>query len=547
MALMNWNDYFVTGIDAIDKQHQHLVNLINESAPVLALSYHRNPEAADRLLDALTDYALHHFSTEEKLMERLGIDPRHRAHHEHAHREFAENVTNMRRRYEQDAHLTGSELLAFLANWLVFHILGEDQALARQIRAIKGGEAPGEAYLSARGDHHDPAHAALSRALVDLYALMTEQNRHLLEMNDELRTHRENLEREVELRTRDLAAARDAAEAANRARSSFIANLSHEIRTPMNAIIGLTWMLHEQASEGEQKGKLQQVIHATEQLLGIINDLLDLARIESEQVALELVHFNPRQLAEHLVADHAAKAQQKGLRLMTDLPAELPPLLRGDAAKIERILSNFLSNAIKFTTEGWIKLVARLETETDASGTPVTQLYLAVEDTGIGIPPAQCPRLFQPFEQADQSTRRRYGGTGLGLAISRKLAEMMGGRVGVVSQVDTGSVFWVRLPLDVSDVQVPPRPATEAPDTVQPATEAPAGESLGAHELLRKLACLLAEDDVQSVALWRESAETLRPALGPRAARVEGEILQYNFEMALQIVHEVLESEHGGV
>ncbi len=540
MALMTWNDYFATGIPAIDAQHRHLVDLVNQAAPKLALAYEQNPAEADQILDALTDYAVHHFKTEETLMARLGIDTRHIGHHLGIHQDFADNVVAMRQRYASGEILSGSELLGFLANWLVFHILGEDQVLARQIRAIESGVSPEAAYGDASNHRHDPANEALTKALVDLYTLMTEQNQHLLEANQELQSHRDNLEELVAHRTRDLARARDAAEGANRAKSSFIANLSHEIRTPMNAIVGLTWMLRDQASDPEQKGKLNQVIHATEQLLDIINDLLDLSRIESEQLSPEPVNFDPRQLVDRLIADHASHAQQKGLVLFADLPDELPSLLQGDATQINRILGNFLSNAIKFTPNGTIKILVRLE---HADPPENAQLYLAVEDTGIGIPPIQCNRLFQPFEQLEQSTRRRYGGTGLGLAISRKLAEMMGGKIGVISHVDTGSVFWVKLPLVIPSHGTttrcqPPSPlADDNPETVT-SYDMPA-----VHDLLQKLACLLAEDDVQSVALWRECALQLRPALGVRANHLEGRILGYDFQDALAIVHQALEEE----
>lgn len=538
MALMNWNDYFVTGIDIVDEQHRQLVKLVNESAPVLALSYKRNPDKAGELLDALTNYAVYHFKTEGELMRQAGIDPRHCEHHQGIHGDFAASITSMRVLYEQGESVTGGELLGFLANWLVFHILGEDQTLARQVNAIRAGQTASEAYEQAVSEQNNPANNALTLALVDLYALMTEQNRQLLEMNQELQTHRDNLEELVAQRTHDLEKARQAAETANRAKSAFIANLSHEIRTPMNSIVGLTWSLQEESKDPSQKSKLEQVSNSTQQLLSIINDLIDISRIESSQLSLEPLDFDLRQIIHHLVANLAGKARQKGLEFITRLPEEIPALLHGDPVRIAQIIGNFTSNAIKFTEQGQIEIRTAIHPGSQPSE---VLLEVAVADTGIGISAEQCALLFEPFEQLDQSTRRRFGGTGLGLAISQRLATMMRGVIHVESQPGQGSIFTVSLPLTiVSQAATQASPLDQGKENNRaPRLDWPLIEAT-LHDLCR----LLAEDDIQSIKLWREHASLLKTAFAEQALHLEEELSHYNFQNALAITSNLL-GKHG--
>jgi hemerythrin-like metal-binding protein len=503
----------------------------------MALAYKRNPAHADKLLDKLTDYAVFHFKTEGDLIRKYAIDPRHTTHHFSAHKEFADSIGSMRALYQRGETLTGGTLLNFLANWLVFHILGEDQSLARQIRAIEAGATPAEAYDHDETCKNDPTNDALTQALIDLYALMTSQNQHLLEMNNELQEHRDHLEDQIKERTRQLELARDAAESANRAKSAFISNMSHEIRTPMNAIVGLTWVLHEQISDPLQKGKLQQVRNATQQLLAIINDLLDMSSIESEQLLLEPLDFDIKHVVEHAVAAQTVRAEHKGLRLTVSETPNMPALLHGDPVRIGQIISNFLSNAIKFTTEGEIKLELSL---TPATPGNVTQLRCAVRDQGIGIAPEQIASIFQPFQQADPTSRRRFGGTGLGLAISKRLVDMMGGEIGVDSEINKGSIFWFKIPLTVTEVRHEPVATPEA--TIQAPSASPSIDTLQAREVLQHLINLLAEDDIQALTLWREKNALLRPALGQSASRLEGELNNYNFEAALALAQATLDN-----
>ncbi|MBI5107402.1 MAG: GAF domain-containing protein [Rhodocyclales bacterium] len=256
-------------------------------------------------------------------------------------------------------------------------------------------------------------------------------------LGQELDAHRNHLEDLVALRTRELTEAQQQAEAANHAKSAFLANMSHEIRTPMNAILGLTYLLRQDSVDDRQAERLKRIDGAGRHLLNIINDILDLSKIEAGRIQLENVEFAPASLFDNVATLIGQAARDKGIALSIDI-AELPPLLRGDETRLRQALLNYAANAAKFTARGRIELRARI-LDTTAND---LLLKFEVADTGIGIAPEQQARLFHIFEQADSSTTRRYGGTGLGLAITRRLAELMGGSVGVDSVPGQGSCFW---------------------------------------------------------------------------------------------------------
>ena len=259
----------------------------------------------------------------------------------------------------------------------------------------------------------------------------------------ELRNIQLHLEDLVAQRTRELEVARDAAESASRFKSSFLANMSHEIRTPMNAIIGLTYLLRRALPDPRQVEQLDKITGAAQHLLGIINDILDFSKIEAGKLGIEAADVDLERLFRTLSDLLSSRAAEKSLEMITRIDPAIPAALIGDEMRIRQILLNFGSNAIKFTEQGHVIFKASAM----AADGDLVRVRFEVTDTGIGLSEEQVGRLFQAFEQADTSTTRRFGGTGLGLAISRRLVELMGGEIGVVSAPGSGSTFWFELPL----------------------------------------------------------------------------------------------------
>ncbi len=252
---------------------------------------------------------------------------------------------------------------------------------------------------------------------------------------------------------KSILAAAEAAEKANKAKSAFLANMSHEIRTPLNAVLGFTTLLLDTTQSSEQRSYTEGIRTSGDSLLALINNILDLSKIEADKLDLENTQFNLRALLEDTLELTAKRADEKGLRLNYLLSTTVPPLLVGDPVRLRQILLNFLTNAVKFTADGSICL----QVESRPPVNPLrARLRFSVMDTGIGLTTEQIAKLFQPFSQADSSTTRKYGGTGLGLSICRKLAEAMGGSTGVNSAEGEGSCFWAEVELE--EVRTNPLP-----------------------------------------------------------------------------------------
>jgi hypothetical protein len=330
---------------------------------------------------------------------------------------------------------------------------------------------------------------------------------------DELEAHRNHLEDIVNARTAELAAARDAAEEASRAKSLFLANMSHELRTPMNAIMGMTNLALRLAENPQQNDWLTKSLDASQHLLDVINDILDVSRIEANRVVLEARNFDPAHVIGEALAMQTTAALGKGLRLVPEIDPALPQMVCGDAMRLRQIVINFLGNAIKFSDTGVI--TARIRPVKWEGN--IVQLRIEIADQGIGISAEQQMRLFQAFSQADSSMSRRYGGTGLGLVISKRIANLMGGNVGVISAEGQGSTFWAEVSLKLANVErdVPNQVTAESARELLERTYAGLRVLIAEDEMLNQevTACLL-----QEAGLIPEVASNGKEALAMAAA-----------------------------
>lgn len=542
MAFMIWNDNLRTGIEIVDQQHRGLVDLMNQVAPALAHTKTPRVEAIEPLLKKLLDYSAEHFRTEEEIMSRLNMDARGRSHHEASHARFVADVLAMVQSAKTGQEVGGDRLLSFLASWLILHILGEDQTMARQVRALESGMDPASAYTQCRGDEHAPAPNALSQAMVDVYTLLTRQNRELwlanrnLDMSrTEVRKHNENLETMVRERTRELERlagelrlARDAAEAGSQAKSRFLGIMSHELRTPMNAILAYSRMLLGQSLPQSQGVLVKRVVQSSDRLMDLLNSILDYARLGAGGAdAVESTNIPLAPWLGELCSQGFLEAGRKGIATTILLDPKLPTCVRGDARLMRHILAQFVGNSVKFTARGSIEVRAERRGHQDRP-----RLLFAVLDTGIGIPPEVQARLFQPFVQADDRPERRFEGLGLGLALAREYARVLGGEVGVDSRPGAGSRFWFELDLAPGDEDNGQTGATACPLAETPRT----GLSDSSRERLRQLAGYLAHCDTRA-GPWMEALyPEIKAATGDWADTLSRLVAEFDYEKAQALI-----------
>ncbi len=386
---------------------------------------------------------------------------------------------------------------------------GRDEAIGHNPRFLQSGLTPTQTYSELwsalnegrawRGEFHNRRkngedYVELSSITpirqpdgrVSHYLAVKEDITEKKRMSEELERHRHHLEELVVSRTAELARAQERADAANRSKSAFLANMSHEIRTPMNAIIGLTHLLRRSSPTPQQSERLDKIEVAANHLLSVINDILDLSKIDAGKLEIEETSFELSAILDHARSLIADQAQAKGLHISVESDG-VPRWLRGDPTRLRQALLNYCSNAVKFSPQGSIVLRAQLLEDLGDQ----LRVRFEVQDNGIGIAADKIAGLFQPFEQADTSTTRQYGGTGLGLAITRRLAQLMGGDAGAQSAPGQGSTFWFTAVLRRGHGVMP------APPPASGDAEGELRRSCGGRRLL------LAEDDPvnQEVAL----------------------------------------------
>lgn len=424
VEIFPWNHNFETGIPHIDDQHKKLIELLN--ILVSHLAYQSEAPELNHVFEQLKDYTVYHFKTEEELWSQYFHGDAWEEWHKESHQNFIDEIIRLKNE-EENRPLDDviEHIVTFLTHWLAQHILDSDKRLAKVVLSMSSGVSLARAKEIANEEM-----LGSNKILIDT----------VMSMYDQLANQTVKLTREIQKRKKiekELQQAREQADAANRAKTTFLASMSHEIRTPLNAITGLVYQMKQDDISSEQQQRLTQIDHAGKHLLNVINDILDFSKIEAGKFVIEELDTNVEGLLTNVASILSDNAKEKNLELITE-SEPLPLNLLGDPHRLQQALLNFAGNAIKFTDCGNITLRVNSLEENDDS----ILLRFEVEDTGIGIAPEALSRLFGAFEQGDASTTRQYGGTGLGLAITKRLSEMMGGSAGVESTPGQGSTFW---------------------------------------------------------------------------------------------------------
>ncbi len=367
-----------------------------------------------------------------------------------------------------------------------------------------------------------PVNIAVARARVQTQLAFQAQKHALQRLNDEL-------EQRVEERTLALKEALRQAQVAQEAKSNFLANMGHEVRTPLNAIMGMSYILEKKIAAPELKLPITRVRQAGQQLLSLMNNIIDISALETKKAELDATTFDLLALLGTVEQSFQEEAEHKGLILVREIDHALPQRLHGDAHRFRQIIRNLLSNAVKFSHEGCITIRLKQQSCTRQE----VQLRLEIEDSGPGIRSEDQRRIFELFEQGDNSSSRKFGGTGLGLPLVRHLVDLMGGQVGVKSDPGHGSLFWVNLPFE----QVSPSPSPRLDSSPEALREA--------CEIGKLLLEELYEFNMESLQIWQAHEPFLKLLLNEREAAFRRALEDYDFDVAAEILEEVMKQTSG--
>ncbi len=376
----------------------------------------------------------------------------------------------------------------------VSRVIQSGQPLDDMVLGISSPERDSVTWVLVSAFPETDENGSLKQVLVNFYDI-TERKL----AQEALENQKSHLEELVKARTADLFQAKEAAESANLAKSTFLANMSHELRTPLTAMIGMTDLALRRASDPKQVDQLNKSVKASRHLLALINNILDISKIEAGRLALEERQFSLTEVLDDTLRLAQDGAHAKGLTIAVELAADLPASLYGDSLRLQQVLLNFVGNAIKFSERGTVTIrIQQVEAQHEGADQRIG-LRLEVSDQGIGISPDKLKELFQPFVQADSSTTRQFGGSGLGLAIARRLVELMGGEVGAYSTPGVGSTFW-------ATIWVRAERDSHAPDTTARERDESPEKILARKHAGRRI--LLVEDDKNTQELvsdWLEA------------------------------------------
>lgn len=431
-----WDDNFDTGLPTVDVQHRKLVELLNLLASHVA--FKTDDLELNSIFDALADYAVYHFETEEAIWHECLADDSSELEHKATHQQFVRTVLELKAAQGQKPLIEIAEgALSFLARWLASHILETDRAMAYAVLAIRSGLT-----LDAAKQRAKEQMSGATRTLIDI----------ILSIYGSLSTNTLQLMREIAERKRNesvLLAAKQQAEAANLAKSRFLATISHEIRTPLNGILGMGQLLSmPHVTDSERQEYANVVINSGSTLLHLLNGVLDLAAMEAGDMALTHAPFAPDALVCEVCEKFHATAELKGVPISVVAEPSTVVACVGDGERLKQMMACLMSNALKFTERGRISVGWRVE----ASAGKEATLEFSITDTGIGISEKDQVRLFQPFALLDDSDTRKFGGSGLGLSLVRHLAELMGGTVGIESAPGRGSRVWFRVRVKLAEM-----------------------------------------------------------------------------------------------